>query len=205
MARRPAGGSSTPRTWSSRSQESLDRPAASARHRGRDHDQDGRDDDADDPPDPVNAARRLNTQRCGQVVADEHAADPTDNGEPDRNVVAVARREELAQCADDDACDDHTDEVHIDSFTCWGRSCSRRCGSPRPAEGSNQQGIIALLRFADPSLNTRGTASTFAQPPTSQGSMPLEGMVTGIGDGGVPLVVEKRANAGSDTDAMRRQ
>jgi len=35
--------------------------------------------------------------------------------------------------------------------------------------------------------------------------MPLEGMVTGIGDGGVPLVVEKRANAGSDTDAMRRQ
>ena len=31
----------------------LDRPAASARHRGRDHDEDGRDDDADDPPDPA--------------------------------------------------------------------------------------------------------------------------------------------------------
>jgi hypothetical protein len=54
----------------------LDRPAASARHRGRDHDQDSRDDNADDPPDPVNAARRRNPQRGGQVVADEHAADP---------------------------------------------------------------------------------------------------------------------------------
>src|SRR4029450_6196713 len=51
----------------------LDRPAASARHRGRDHDEDGRDDDADDPPDPVDAARRLNTQRCGEVVADGQA------------------------------------------------------------------------------------------------------------------------------------
>src|SRR5215216_4137828 len=54
----------------------LDRPAASARHRGRDHDEDSRDDDADDPPDPVDAAGRLNTEGCGEVVADEHAADP---------------------------------------------------------------------------------------------------------------------------------
>src|SRR5215216_5026458 len=112
MARRPAGASSAPRTWSSRSLDSLDRPAASARQRGRDHDQDRRDNDADNPPDPVNAARRLNTERCGEVVADEHAPDPADNGEPERNVVAVAWREELAQQADDDACDDHTDDVH---------------------------------------------------------------------------------------------
>src|SRR5215213_7524721 len=113
MARRPAGAASAPRTWSSRSLDSLDRPAASARHRGRDHDQDGRDDDADDPPDPVDAARRLNTERCGEVVADEHSADPADNRKPERNVVAVAWREELAQQADDDACDDHTDDVHL--------------------------------------------------------------------------------------------
>src|SRR4030095_13838278 len=86
--------------------------ATSARDRGRDHDQDRCDDDADDPPDPVDAARGLNPEGCGQVVADEHAADPADNGEPERNVVAVARREELAQQADDDACDDHTDDVH---------------------------------------------------------------------------------------------
>src|SRR5512132_1635483 len=90
----------------------LDRPAASARHRGRDHDEDGRDDDADDPPGPVDAARGGNTERCGEVVADEHSADPADNGEPERNVVAVARREELAQQADDDACDDYTDDIH---------------------------------------------------------------------------------------------
>src|SRR3712207_4879215 len=100
-----------PGTWSS-VPGLLDRPAASARHRGRDHDEDGRDDDADDPPDPVDAARRLNTEPCGQVVADEHAADPADNREPERNVVSVARRDELAEQADDDACDDHTDDVH---------------------------------------------------------------------------------------------
>src|SRR5215216_2900499 len=55
-------------------------------------------------------------------------------------------------------------------------------GVPVRPRAQTSRGIIALLRFADPSLNTRGTASTFAQPPTSQGSMPLEGMVTGIGD-----------------------
>src|SRR5215207_8883199 len=102
----------------------LDRPAASARHRGRDHDQDRRNDDADDPPDPVDAARRLNTQRCGEVVADEHAADPADNRKPERNVVAVPRREELAQQADDDACDDHTDDVHRRPFHPLERPCS---------------------------------------------------------------------------------
>src|SRR5215216_2835567 len=102
----------------------LDRPAASARHRGRDHDEDDRDDDADDPPGPVDAARGLNTERCGEVVADEHSADPADNGEPERNVVAVARREELAQQADDDACDDHTDDVHSDPFHPLGTACS---------------------------------------------------------------------------------
>jgi hypothetical protein len=41
---------------------------------------------------------------------------------------------------------------------------------------------MAHLRLAVPSLNTRETPSTFAQPPASPGSMPLEDMVTGIGD-----------------------
>jgi hypothetical protein len=37
--------------------------------------------------------------------------------------------------------------------------------------------------------------------------MTVRGMLTTLQTlpGGVPLVVEKRANAGSDTDAMRRQ
>jgi len=135
----PAGASSAPRTWSSRSQDSLNCPAASssARHRGRDHDEDGRDDDADDPPDPVDAARRLNTERCGDVVADEHSADPAENSKPERNVVAVAWRDELAQQADDDACDDHTDDVHRRPLSPVGDGLvRRRCGSTRPAEGS---------------------------------------------------------------------
>src|SRR5829696_183983 len=96
VARRPAGAASATEDLVLAVQDSLDGPAASARHRGRDHDQDGRDDDADDPPDPVDATGRLNSQRCGEVVADEHPADPADNREPEWNVVAVARREELA-------------------------------------------------------------------------------------------------------------
>src|SRR5215218_10044713 len=101
----------------------LDRPAASGCHRGRDHDEDGRDDDADDPPGPVDAARRRNPERCGEVVADEHAADPADNGEPERDVVAVAGREELAQQADDDAGDDQTDDVHRRPLSLLGWPC----------------------------------------------------------------------------------
>jgi hypothetical protein len=49
-------------------------------------------------------------------VASTPSADPADNGEPERNVVAVPRRKELAQPADDDAGDDHTDDVHSDPF-----------------------------------------------------------------------------------------
>src|SRR5215216_7946680 len=148
VARGPAGVSSAPRTWSSRSQDSLDRPAASsARQRGRNHDKDRRDDDADDPPDPVDAARRLNTQRCGEVVADEYPDDPADNGEPERNVVAVAWREELAQQADDDACDDHTDDVHRRPLSPVGDGLvpALREYSPRPT-AHPAWGIIAYLR-----------------------------------------------------------
>src|ERR671913_1721825 len=132
-----AGASSAPRAWSSRSLDSLDSPAASARDRGRDHDQDGRDDDADDPPDPVDAARRLNTERCGEVVADEHATDPADNGEPERNVVAVPRREELAQQADDDAGNDHTDDVHSDPFHRLGTALFFGSAGAPPGRGLN--------------------------------------------------------------------
>src|SRR5215216_1776412 len=155
VACRPAGTPSALRTWSSRSQDSLDRPAASGCHRGRDHDQDGRDDDADDPPGPVDAARRLNTEGCGQVVADEHAADPADNGEPERNVVAVAWREELAQQADDDACDDHTDDVHRRPLSSVGdRFVPRRGRSTRPAEGSIPDGNYVTTEVRGPALNT---------------------------------------------------
>src|SRR5215207_10919205 len=137
MARQPAGAASAPRTWSSRSQNPLDRPAASGGHRGRDHDQDGRDDDADDPPGPVDAGRRVNTERCGEVVADEHATDPADNSEPERDVVAVAWREELAQQADDDACDDHTMMSTGDPFHPLGCPCSSALWEPPSGRGLN--------------------------------------------------------------------
>src|SRR5215207_8191911 len=150
VARRPAGTPSASRTRSSRSQDALDGPAASARHRGRDHDQDSRDDDADDPPDPVDAARRLNPERCGEVVADEHPADPADNGQPEWNVVAVAWREELAQQADDDACDDHTDDVHRRPLSLLGRPGSTAFASTRPAEGSIQLGKHRIAEVRGP-------------------------------------------------------
>src|SRR5215211_3048518 len=130
--------------------EPLDRPAASARHRGCDHDEDSRDDDADDPPDPVDAADRLNTEGCGEVVADEHAADPADNRQPERDVVAVARGEELAQQADDDACDDHTDDVHRRPLSLLGRPGSTVFASTRPAEGSIQHGKHCMTEVRGP-------------------------------------------------------
>ena len=36
--------------------------------------------------------RRLNTDRCGEVEADEHATDPADDGKPERNVVGPPAR-----------------------------------------------------------------------------------------------------------------
>src|SRR5215211_4442796 len=176
MARRPAGASSAPRTWSSRSLDSLDGPAASARHRGRDHDQDGRDDDADDPPDPVDAARRLNPERCGEVVADEHPADPAEDGEPERNVVAVARREELAQQADDDAGDDHTDDVHRRPLSLLGRPGSTAFASTRPAEGSIQLATMAQLRVAGHSEHLKGPTS-----PAGHGKADPAGLILAVG------------------------
>src|SRR5215207_735389 len=155
--RGPAGAASAPRTLVLAVLRALDRPAASARDRGRDHDQDGRNDDADDPPDPVDAARRLNTQRCGEVVADEHAADPADNRKPERNVVAVARREELAQQADDDAGDDHTDDVHPRPLSPVGNGLvPRRSRVPVRPRAQSQMATMAQLRVADHSEHLQG-------------------------------------------------
>jgi hypothetical protein len=85
-----------------------------------------------------------------------------ENSQPERNVVAVPWRDELAQQPDDDACDDHTDEIHrrplspdLDGLV------PQRCRHTRPAQGSTPAGTMAHLRLVDPSLNTCGTASTF--------------------------------------------
>src|SRR5829696_3667770 len=85
-------------------------------HGRRDDDEDGRDDDADDPPDPVDAAGCLDAQSSGDVVADQHAADAAEQGQPERDVVPVAGSDELAQQSDDDACDENSDDLHDEAF-----------------------------------------------------------------------------------------
>jgi hypothetical protein len=100
--------------------------------------------------------RRLNTEGCGDVVADEHAADPADHRQPEGNVVPVPRREELAQQADDDACDDRTDDVHRRPLSPVGDGLV-------PALPEHSPGLTAHARigkhpmtgFADHCLNTR--------------------------------------------------
>src|SRR5215211_5764674 len=49
-------------------------------HSRRDDDEDGRDNDADDPPDPVDAAGCLDAQSSGDVVTDQYAADAAEQG-----------------------------------------------------------------------------------------------------------------------------
>ena len=48
--------------------------------------------------------------------ADQYAADPTEDGEPKRSVVSAAWCNELAQQADDDSGNDHSDDFHDVSF-----------------------------------------------------------------------------------------
>ena len=60
---------------------------------------------------------------------------PHTTGKPERNVVAVAWGDELAQQADD-AGDDHTDDVHRRPFTRWDGLIPWHCRSTRLAEGA---------------------------------------------------------------------
>src|SRR5829696_8595654 len=70
-------------------------------HGRRDDDEDGRDHDADDPPDPVDPAGCLDAQSSGDVVADQHAADAAEQGQPEGDVVPVTGSDELPQQSDD--------------------------------------------------------------------------------------------------------
>src|SRR5829696_3398488 len=95
----------------------------------REHDEDRRDDDTDDPPGPVDALGRLDPQGSGDVVADEHAADATEDSQPERDVVPVAGSDELAEQPDDEACDENSDDVHDGAFR--SRSVAdRACSTP---------------------------------------------------------------------------
>jgi hypothetical protein len=62
----------------------------------------------------------------------------------------------------------------------------------------------SFTTFAIP-LAIVGALITARRPGNRIGLLLLIGGLSISVEGGVPLVVEKRANAGSDTDAMRRQ
>ncbi len=57
-------------------------------------------------------ATAVATERPVDDVADEDSADPAQQGGPQRDVVLVAGRDELAEEADDDASEEKPDELH---------------------------------------------------------------------------------------------
>src|SRR5829696_1470449 len=75
----------------------------------------GRRDD-DEPPDPVDPAGCLDAQSSGDVVADQHAADAAEQGQPEGDVVPVAGSDELPQQSDDQTRDENSDDLHVDAF-----------------------------------------------------------------------------------------
>src|SRR5215217_2241078 len=91
------------------SQDARPRPRC---HRGGDHDEDSGYGDRDDPPHPVDTRTTVAPERGVDEPADQDPTDAADDGQPDRDVVPVARGDELAQQADDDAGEDDTDDLH---------------------------------------------------------------------------------------------
>ena len=69
--------------------------ARPAGHRGGDHDQDSRYRDRDDPPHPIDAGAAVAPERGVDEPTDQDPTDPTNDGQPDRDVVPVARATNL--------------------------------------------------------------------------------------------------------------
>ena len=106
----------------------LDPSAAPTGHGGGDDHQDGRDGDRDDPADPVDSSTAVAAEGGVDEPPDEHAADSAQDGQPDGDVVLVARGDELSEQTDDDACDQHTNDFHDAPLSRLSRL--RACGSP---------------------------------------------------------------------------
>ena len=73
--------------------------------------QDGGYGDRDKPAHPVDAGAAVASERGVDEPAEDDASDPAEDGEPQRDVVLVARGDELSEQADDDARDDHNDDL----------------------------------------------------------------------------------------------
>ena len=116
-------------------------------------------------------ARRVNTQRCGEGVADEHAADPADNSEPERDVVTVARAKNLPSRPMMMPAMIKTICPQRRLSPGWGRSVPRHCRSTRSAEGAIQPGDHRTTGFADSCAGSavpsgRGRPRAFPVPAT---------------------------------------
>lgn len=61
--------------------------------------QDGGDDDRHDPADPVDTVAAVTAERCVDVPTQDDASDAAQDGQPDGDVVLVARRDQLAKAA----------------------------------------------------------------------------------------------------------
>src|SRR5215203_5331326 len=83
-----------------------------AGQRGSDHYQNGSNSDRNQPADPVDPCSLTAAERGVEEPAQDHAADSAQDREPDRNVVLVARGDELAEHADHDARDDDPNNLH---------------------------------------------------------------------------------------------
>src|SRR4030095_12325811 len=67
--------------------------------------------DCDEPADPIDSGAAVATEQNVDVPADEDTTDATQDGEPDRDVVPSARSNKLAEQPNDDARDNHADDL----------------------------------------------------------------------------------------------
>ena len=83
-----------------------------ARHCGGNDDKHRGHRDRNEPAHPIDPGAPVAAEGAVNEPADQYAADPTEDGEPNGSVVSAAWCNELAQQADDDSGNDHSDDFH---------------------------------------------------------------------------------------------
>src|SRR5215217_2584989 len=80
-----------------------------------DHNQYRSNRNCDQPTDPINPWAAVATERGVDVPADDDTSDAAQDGEPEWDVVPATRSNELAEQANNDARDNHSDDLHMSS------------------------------------------------------------------------------------------
>src|SRR5215218_1180730 len=80
-----------------------------------DHDQDRSNRNCYEPAHPVDPWAAVATERGVEVPAEDDTTDAAQDGQPERDVVSATRSNKLAEQADNDARDNHSDDLHISS------------------------------------------------------------------------------------------